>query len=72
LISEHDQVVSIGAARLDVPFAAGEAIHTESSYKFTRDEIITLAARCGYREHKTFTDAGGRYALSLLTVVARN
>jgi len=69
LVSETRQVVTIGAIGLDVPLSAGEAIHTESSYKFTRAEIVALAERCGYAERKTFTDAGGRYALSLLTVV---
>jgi len=68
LVSAVAQVVTIGAIDLAVPFAAGEAVHTESSYKFTREEIVALGARCGYAENKTFTDAGGRYALSLLTV----
>src|SRR5471032_982089 len=39
LVSLKEQVVTIGSIALDVPFAQGEAIHTESSYKFTRDEI---------------------------------
>ncbi len=59
----------IPVAGIDVEFAAGDAIHTESSYKFTREEIVALAKRCGFAEKKTYTDAAGRYALSLLTVV---
>jgi len=34
-----------------------------------RGEIVELAASCGYAEKKTYTDAAGRYALSLLTVL---
>ncbi|GAC1414029.1 MAG: L-histidine N(alpha)-methyltransferase [Candidatus Velthaea sp.] len=68
LVSARRQTVDIPMSGISVPFSVGEAIHTESSYKFTRDEIVALAQRCGYAERKTFTDAGGRYALSLLTV----
>jgi dimethylhistidine N-methyltransferase len=68
LISEREQTVHIGGAQIDVPLAAGERIHTESSYKFTPDELIALVGRCGYEHDRTFTDAAGRYALSLVRV----
>jgi L-histidine N-alpha-methyltransferase len=68
LVSRRRQSVRIGAAELTVPFSVGDTIHTESSYKFNREEIVELARRCGYRERKTFTDAGARYALSLFIV----
>ncbi|HEX3550741.1 MAG TPA: L-histidine N(alpha)-methyltransferase [Candidatus Elarobacter sp.] len=69
LVSERDQRVRIAAAGIDAEFTAGDAIHTESSYKFTRDEMLALAARTGFVEKTTHTDAAGRYALSLLAVV---
>ena len=69
LVSEREQRVTIPAAKLNVDFAAGEPIHTESSYKFTHDEIVALANDCGFAEKRTYTDAGGRYALGLFTVV---
>jgi L-histidine N-alpha-methyltransferase len=69
LVSERAQRVRISRADVTVDFAAGDAIHTESSYKFSRDEIVALARRCGYNERTTYTDTAGRYALSLLTVV---
>jgi L-histidine N-alpha-methyltransferase len=69
LVSEREQRVRIPVAGLTVDFAADETIHTESSYKFTREEIVALAADCGFAEKKTYTDAAGRYALSLLTVI---
>jgi L-histidine Nalpha-methyltransferase len=68
LVSERAQRVAIPAANLTVDFADGEAIHTESSYKFTREEIAALANACGFTEHKTYSDTAGRYALSLFIV----
>ncbi|HZX68400.1 MAG TPA: L-histidine N(alpha)-methyltransferase [Candidatus Elarobacter sp.] len=69
LVSAVAQRVRVPLAGLSVDFAAGDAIHTESSYKFSRDEIVALARRCGYTERTTYTDTAARYALSLLTVV---
>jgi L-histidine N-alpha-methyltransferase len=69
LVSERDQRVEIPASGLGVDFAEGETIHTESSYKFTTEEMIALAQRCGYAEKRTYTDTAGRYAVTLLTVV---
>jgi dimethylhistidine N-methyltransferase len=68
LVSDRAQTVHIGGAEIAVPLEAGERIHTESSYKFTPDELIALAGSCGYQEERTFTDAAGRYALSLVRV----
>jgi dimethylhistidine N-methyltransferase len=70
LVSERRQNVRVGAADLMVPFSVGEPIHTESSYKFAREELIELARRCGFAELRTFSDAGQRYALTLFTVGA--
>jgi L-histidine N-alpha-methyltransferase len=55
----------VPAVGLDVPFESGETIHTESSYKFTREDMLALLAPFGFGERRTFTDAAGRYALSL-------
>lgn len=68
LVSERRQTVRIAAADIVAPFSVGETIHTESSYKFAREDLVELARACGYSERKTFSDAGGRYALTLLTV----
>jgi dimethylhistidine N-methyltransferase len=68
LVAERAQRVAIPAAGIVLDLARGDAIHTESSYKFSREDVVALAARCGYAERTTYTDAGGRYALSLLTV----
>ena len=68
LVSERRQRVRIPAAGLDITFAPGETIHTESSYKFSRDELVRLARQCGFREQATYTDNGGRYALGVFIV----
>ena len=68
LISRRRQRVRIPGAGIDVDFKQGEPIHTESSYKFTREEIGALATRCGFIAKAAYTDAAGRYALALFTV----
>ncbi len=68
LVSTVDQRVHVPLAGITVDLKAGDAIHTESSYKFTHEEFVALVERCGYHENKTYSDAGGRYALSLLVV----
>ncbi|HEY0614564.1 MAG TPA: L-histidine N(alpha)-methyltransferase [Candidatus Elarobacter sp.] len=68
LVSEREQRVQIPAAGLRVEFGRDETIHTESSYKFTREEIAELAKECGFAHRATYSDAAGRYALSLFTV----
>jgi L-histidine N-alpha-methyltransferase len=65
LRSERAQTVHVPGAGVDVAFEAGETIHTESSYKFTRDEMVALLAPSGFREARTYTDTAGRYAISL-------
>jgi dimethylhistidine N-methyltransferase len=69
LVSERTQRVRIPAAGLDIVFASDETIHTESSYKFTREEIAALARDSGLHEKTTYSDSGGRYALGIFTVV---
>jgi L-histidine Nalpha-methyltransferase len=57
--------VHIPGAGIDVEFDKGETIHMESSYKFTREDMLALLAPFGFAERRTFTDSAGRYALSL-------
>ncbi len=65
LRAERAQRVRVTAAGVDVVFEAGETIHTESSYKFAREDMAALLAPCGFREARTYTDAAARYALGL-------
>jgi uncharacterized SAM-dependent methyltransferase len=57
--------VHIPAIGLDVEFSQGETIHMESSYKFTREDMLALVTPFGFAEKRTFSDTNGRYALSL-------
>ena len=69
LESTRDQRVDIPAARLSVQFAAFEAIHTESSYKFTRNTTLSaLLDDAGFTIEQTWTDPQQWYALSLAGV----
>ncbi len=58
-------VAHIPGAGIDVEFEKGETIHMESSYKFTREDMLALVSPFGFGERRTFTDSAGRYALSL-------
>ena len=68
LESTRDQCVRIPAARLSVPFAALETIHTESSYKFTRKTLSALLHDAGFTIEETWTDPRQWYALTLAGV----
>jgi dimethylhistidine N-methyltransferase len=47
LVSTNAQRVAIDGLGIEVSFAAGEAIHTENSYKYSRAEIESLAEQSG-------------------------
>lgn len=61
LVSARAQRVRVGADAFD--FAAGEAIHTEDSYKYSSEEIDAVAS--AFRMERRWFDAGGRFCLSL-------
>jgi dimethylhistidine N-methyltransferase len=46
-------------------FAAGERIHTEDSYKWTRDDFAGLLREAGFGELRAWTDAAGGFAVLL-------
>lgn len=52
--SLKDQTATIAGRRF--PFAAGEMIHTENSYKYAIDEFRALAARAGFQALDTWID----------------
>jgi len=57
----------VPGAGVSADFAAGETIHTESSYKFAVADMLALLAAGGFAERTTFVDNAGRYALALVT-----
>lgn len=69
LESLRDQTVEIRGLDLEVRFAAGETIHTESSYKFDSGQVETMARDSGFELRTTWTDRDGRFASNLLGAV---
>lgn len=66
LESQREQRVRIEALELDLHFARGETIHTESSYKFDEHDVAALAAAGGFELRKTWTDRASRFDVHLL------
>ncbi|HEY0157271.1 MAG TPA: L-histidine N(alpha)-methyltransferase [Thermoanaerobaculia bacterium] len=62
LVSNTAQRVEIGALGLGVDFAAGESIHTESSYKHDASTLAALAEASGFAIYRTWTDARAWFA----------
>ena len=59
LESTRDQVVNLGAGTRR--FGAGERIHTENSYKYTRGEFEALLREAGYSAIRAWGAKGGDY-----------
>jgi dimethylhistidine N-methyltransferase len=66
LQSQRTHAVRIEALDADVRFGKGERIHTESSYKFSLDDVDALARDCGLKLERTWTDAKKRFSVNLL------
>ncbi len=65
LVSRCDQVVHVTAADLTVPFAAGEAIWTESSYKYEPEGLIAMGRAAGFACRGQWIEPTARFALTL-------
>lgn len=59
------QKVSIGGS-YTVWLESGERIHTESSYKFSPEDIATLARSTGFSLQRTWLDKKARFSVNLL------
>jgi L-histidine N-alpha-methyltransferase len=71
LISLHTQDVKVGRAGRSFHFEEGESIHTEDSFKYSREEIERLARVAGYAVEAHFTDGAGYFLDSLWRVKPR-
>lgn len=69
LRSARAQVVRIPALNLSVSFAAGETIHTESSYKFTPASIATLLHASGFQVTNTWKDDRDWFAVTVAVAI---
>jgi L-histidine N-alpha-methyltransferase len=68
LRSRIAQTVKVPALDLTVDFAAGEELRTEVSAKFRREKVAGELTAAGFAPVGWWTDAAGRFALSLSTV----
>jgi L-histidine Nalpha-methyltransferase len=63
LVSTRAQRVRIGRLGLEVAFAAGEAVHTEDSYKYSLEELSALADAAGLAFEHSYFDSEERFCL---------
>jgi L-histidine N-alpha-methyltransferase len=64
LISLEAQRVRVAAADLDIAFAQGESIWTESSYKYTEDDVVARLEQTGFELVEQWIE--NRFALTLV------
>jgi dimethylhistidine N-methyltransferase len=67
LVSLCDQDVAIGALGASFHFHRGEEIHTENSYKYSFEEIDTLADKGNMHCEARWLDKDGLYSLNLFS-----
>lgn len=64
LVSLRDQAIQLEGEPFD--FAAGERLHTESSYKYTVEEFQALATRAGYEPEAVWMDPARLFSVHFL------
>jgi L-histidine Nalpha-methyltransferase len=64
LVSLREQTAQVGGAT--VRFGEGETIHTENSYKHTRERLLALARAAGWVPRQNWIDQEHRFGLFLL------
>lgn len=65
LMSKEDQTVAVHDE--EIPFAAGETIHTENSHKYDRDDFVALAAKAGWTSQHVWIDSDRLFSVHYLT-----
>ena len=70
LVSTTAQRVTIEGLNVEVAFSTGEAVHTENSYKYSLEEIESLAELSSLRTEAQWFDAGRRFSLNLFAPAA--
>ena len=68
LVADAPHAATVAGRRFE--FAAGESIHTENSYKFTRETLDALAAEAGFASEAIWTDPRERFAVAAMTAGA--
>jgi len=62
LRSQCNQLVSVPGAGVEVQFVEGETIWTETSHKYSLDELDQMAAQSGFRPQATWLDNAWPFA----------
>jgi dimethylhistidine N-methyltransferase len=70
LVSLRHQAVRIATANLTVALGEGEAIWTESSYKYDADAVIADGTAAGFTPGRQWIDEAAGFALTSFTVAA--
>ena len=65
LVSLRPQRVRIAKLETHVEFAQGECLHVEDAFKYSVEEIDSLAAAAGLRLERRWLDTGDRFSLNL-------
>jgi L-histidine Nalpha-methyltransferase len=65
LVSERDQTVRIERADMSVGFRKGEWIWTESSYKYSAEEVVAMGAAARFELRQQWIEPDARFALTL-------
>jgi dimethylhistidine N-methyltransferase len=68
LVSLRDQTVHLD--NKTIPFAEGESVWTESSYKYSLDDFKELAAAAGFRVEKVWTDEWQWFSVQYLVTTS--
>lgn len=63
------QRVAVDGLGMEIEFANGETIHTESSYKYDAAQIIALAAATGFELKRTWSDRTDSFTSNLFIAV---
>jgi uncharacterized SAM-dependent methyltransferase len=66
LVSRRAQGVQIPRADTTVRFAEGEFIWTESSYKYSPEQVTAMGAAAGFRSLEQWIESEARFALTLV------
>lgn len=69
LVSLRPQTVVIPAASSTVRFGRDEIIWTESSYKYTAEQIVQMGADAGFVTRDQWVDEDARFALTLFVAL---
>ena len=69
LVAHTPLVVSIPTAESVVSFKRGEWIWTESSYKYTPDQIVDMGADVNFATSEQWIDADAKFALTLFAAM---